>query len=210
MVLQGQLATRGEVILPFRVPRAQVPDAKLFRSTWLSSSLLALRERGEFDRYLSLLDPEYHHAVVTSFAGTWLPIEVAVAHYRACGGLGLTKEQIAERSLEVTRRVHKTVLELALRVARDAGASPWTIYNRLDRLWDRVWQGGGVSVTRIGPKDALIEIVGWRCAAEPYCRTAMPSVVTAVTELFCQRAFVNDATKAGTPGNSLALRASWA
>jgi hypothetical protein len=209
-MLQGHLTTRREVILPFRMPREQIPDAKLFRSTWLSSSLIALRERGEFDRYLSLLDPQYHHTVNSSVAGAWLPTEVAIAHYRACGGLGLTTEQIAERSLEVTRRVHKTVLELALRVARDAGASPWTIYGRLDKLWDRVWQGGGVSVTRIGPKDALIEIAGWRCAAEPYCRAAMPWVVAAVTELFCKKAFVDDATKVGTPSNELALRASWA
>jgi hypothetical protein len=209
-MLPAHVAIRGEVVLPFRVPRGQIPDAKLFRSTWLSSSLLALRERGEFERYLSLLDPQYHHVINSSVAGAWLPTEVAIAHYRACGGLGLTREQIAERSLEVTRRVHKTVLELALRVARDAGASPWTIYSRLDRLWDRVWQGGGVSVTRVGPKDALIEVAGWRCAAEPYCRAAMPWVVSAVTELFCQRAFVNDATKTGMPNNSLLLRASWA
>jgi hypothetical protein len=209
-MLQGSPESRGEVVLPFRVPRSRIPDATLFRSTWLSSSILTLRENGEFERYLSLLDPKYHEVVVSNVAGAWLPIDVAIAHYRACGALGLSKEEIAKRSLEVTRRVHKTVLELALRVARDAGASPWTIYSRLDRLWDRVWQGGGVSVTRIGPKDALIEVAGWRCAAEPYCRTAMPWVVTAVTELFCKKAFVVDATKAAVASNSLALRASWA
>jgi hypothetical protein len=67
-----------------------------------------------------------------------------------------------------------------------------------------------VSVARIGPKDALIEVAAWRCAAEPYCRTAMPWVVTAVTELFCRRAFVIDVTKQAVARNSLALHASWA
>jgi hypothetical protein len=101
-------------------------------------------------------------------------------------------------------------LELALRLARDAGATPWTIYSRLDRLWERVWRGGGVSVTRCGPKDAIVEIVGWPCAAEPYCRAAMPSVVAAVTELFCSRAFVRDMTRDPVGATSMLLHVQWA
>jgi hypothetical protein len=209
-MLQGGLSPRREVVLPFHVPRARIPDATLFRSTWLSSSLLTLRERGDFERYLSLLDPKYHEAIADSVAGRWLPIDVAIGHYRACWGLGLSKEEIADRSLEVTRRVHKTALELALRLARDVGATPWTIYSRLDRLWERVWQGGGVSVTRCGPKDAIVEIAGWRCAAEPYCRAAMPAVVTAVTELFCSKAFARDMTREPAGATSLALHVQWA
>jgi hypothetical protein len=209
-MLQGAPSSRREVVLAFHVPRARIPDATLFRSTWLSSSLLTLRERGDFERYLSLLDPKYHGAITGSVAGQWLPIDVAIGHYRACWGLGLSKEEIADRSLEVTRRVHKTALELALRLARDAGASPWTIYSRLDRLWDRVWRGGGVSVTRCGPKDAIVEIVGWPCAAEPYCRAAMPAVVTAVTELFCNKAFVRDMTRDPVGATSLSLHVQWA
>jgi hypothetical protein len=201
--------TQGEVVLPFRVPKERVPIASSFRSTWLSSSILALRERGDYERYLSLLDPRYREAITSHVPQQWLPIDVALAHYRACGALDLSREEIATRSLEITRRVHRTALALALRVARDAGASPWTIYGRLDRLWDRVWQGGGVAVTRTGPKDALIEVAGWPCAEQPYCRAAMPWVVTAVTELFCRKAFVIDVTRDGAR-NSIALRAQWA
>jgi hypothetical protein len=210
-MLQGGVSGRHEVVLPFRAPRSRIPDASLFRSTWLSSSLLTLRERGDYERYLSLLDPKYREAIVGTVAGQWLSTDVAIGHYRACWALGLSKEEIAERSLEVTRRVHKTALELALRLARDAGATPWSIYSRLDRLWDRVWKGGGVSVTRWGPKDALVEIAGWPCAGEPYCRAAMPAVVTAVTELFCNKAFVRDMTRDPGPATtSLLLHVQWA
>src|SRR4051794_38761473 len=45
--------------------RDGVPVATRFRSTWLGSSLAALRERGLMDRYLGVL-PEPYHAVVTS------------------------------------------------------------------------------------------------------------------------------------------------
>src|SRR5262249_22628072 len=97
----------------------------------------------------------------------------------------------------------------AVRIARGAGVSPWVIYAQLDRLWDRVWQGGGVSVTRQSPKDAIIEIAKWPPAREPYCRAAMPAVVVAVTELFCRMAFVTDVSR-DMNSDSLTLRSSWA
>src|SRR5258708_29688011 len=118
-MLQGGHVSQGEIVLPFGVRRERVPMASSFRSTWLSSSLLALRERGDYERYLSLLDPKYLEAITSHVPQQWLPIEVALAHYRACGELKLPREEIAARSLEVTRRVHRTALALALRVARD-------------------------------------------------------------------------------------------
>ena len=45
----------------FGVPRSRVPPATHFRSTWLSSSLNALRDRQHFDRYVTLL-PEIHRS----------------------------------------------------------------------------------------------------------------------------------------------------
>jgi hypothetical protein len=198
-----------QVILPFRAPRERIADAKHFRSTWLSSSILTLRERGDYDRYLTLLEPRFRDVILKSIAGEWLPTEVAIAHYEACGALGLSNSEIVARSLDVTRRVHQTALSVAVRLAREVGVSPWTLYAQLDRVWDRVWQGGGVSVTKRGPKEAIIEVVRWRCAAVPYCRTAMPAVVLAVTEMFCRKAYVRDVT--GDPqGDSLVLKSSWA
>ena len=194
-------------MLPFKLPLARIPDAKFFRSTWLSSSIVSLRAHGDYDRYLTLLSPAYRGEIESLVAGTWLPIEVAVAHYEACGALGLTRSEIAERSLQVTRQVHHTVLATALRLAREAGASPWTIYAKLDRLWERIFQGGAVAVTKQGPKEAIVEVVKWRCAAVPYCRTAMPSVVAAVTEMFCRKAYATDVTRDQT--DSLKLRCSW-
>ena len=200
---------REEVVLPFRVPRERVPDAHLVRSTWLSSSILALRERGDYERYLALLEPEYRAQIVGSIAGVWLPTEVALAHYRACEALGLSDEEICSRSAQVTRRVHQASLAVALRLAREAGVSPWTLYAQLDRAWDRVWQGGGIAVTKLGPKEAGIEIIRWRCAGIPYCRTAMPAVLLAITQMFCNKAYVKDVTRTRFE-DSLVLRCSWA
>jgi hypothetical protein len=190
------------------VPRERIPEAKLFRSTWLSSSILSLREHGDYERYLTLLEPRFRQEIESLVAGRWLPIEIAIAHYEACGRLGLTKSEIAERGLQVTRQVHQTVLATLLRLAREAGASPWTVYAQLDRLWDRVFHGGGVCVTKRGPKEAVIEIVQWPCANVPYCRAAMPAVVTAVTEMFCRKAYVQDMTR--SERNAMSLKCAWA
>ncbi len=199
----------GEVLLPFKVPIERLPEAKLFRSTWLSSSLLSLREHGDFERYLTHLAPEHRDAIVSSVAGQWLSTDVAIAHYAACGELGLSRADITERSREVTRHVHQTMLSIAVRLAREAGVTPWTIFGQLDRLWERIWQGGGVSVTKYGPKEAVVTIARWPCAALPYCRTAMPGVIHAIVEMFCRKAYIVDITR-DRPHETISLRCSWA
>jgi hypothetical protein len=200
---------RDDVFLDFAVPRARIPDCSQFRSTWLNSSLLALRERELMDRYKAALPPQHHAPILESVAGVWLPIDVALAHYTACGSLGLTRQQIADIGSEVTTRVHGTSLALAVRLAKQAGVTPWTILAQLGRLWERIWIGGGVAVYRRGPKEAIIEIVQWRCADVSYVRLAMPSIVNGVVQMFCTKAYVTEVTAMVGPG-ALGLKLQWA
>jgi hypothetical protein len=195
--------------VPFPVPRARVHPATHFRSTWLGSSLNALRDRGHFERYLTLLPAHYHAPVLESVAGVWLPIEVATGHYRACDALGLSKRDAWDIGVEVTRRVHGTSLALAIRLAKQAGVTPWTILAQLPRLWDRVWQGGGVAIYKHGPKEAVLECIQWRLAAIPYVRYTMPAVVHGVVEMFCAKAYVTE-VRALTSDTSLGFRLQWA
>src|SRR5690348_2644577 len=69
-----------EAILPFGPPRL----ATAVRSTVVVTSLRALRSRGHFERYLELLDTSYRDPMLALTAGTWLPIDAALAHYTAC------------------------------------------------------------------------------------------------------------------------------
>ena len=142
----------------FAQPRARVPLATHFRSTWLNSSLTAMRDRGYFKRYLALLPPEYHAPILESVAGMWLSIDVAVAHYRACDALNLSRRDAWDIGVSVTRKVHGTSLALAIRLAKQAGVTPWTILGQLPRLWDRVWRGGGVAVTSGDRKKRFLEL----------------------------------------------------
>ena len=63
-----------------------------FRSTWLTTSLAALKRRGLLPRYQEQLEPKYRVLIEEAVAGTWLPAAVAVAHYRAIDALGLLPE----------------------------------------------------------------------------------------------------------------------
>jgi hypothetical protein len=198
----------GEAVLPFSVPKRQIPIATQFRSTWLTSSILSLRERNKLEEYLALLPAEHHESVMNSVAGLWLPTEVAIAHYSACGALGFTTQEMIDIGLDVTRRVHGTMLSLMVRLAKGAGATPWVALENTQRLWERVWVGGAVAVFKVGPKEARMEIAGWPCSVVPYCRIALRGVTLGIVEMFCRKAYVLDLPRLCGP-NELAYRIAW-
>jgi hypothetical protein len=175
----------------------------------MSSSLTAIRERGHFERYLTLLPGEFHAPIHESVAGVWLPIAVGVAHYRACDALGLSKRDAWEIGVEVTRKVHGTSLALAIRLAKQAGVTPWSILAQIPRLWERVWRGGGIAIYKRGPKEAVLEVIQWRLAGIPYVRYTMPAVVHGIVEMFCRKAYVTEASPMMSE-TSLGFRLQWA
>jgi hypothetical protein len=174
------------------LPVHRVAAVSRFRSTWLCSSLAALRERGHFERYVSFLPPEYQHVVAGTIAGTWLPIEVAVAHYRACDRLELGALEILSIGHDVTNRVHGSALKMVVTLAHGFGVTPWSALSRATSLWKRCWEGGEVSVSELGPKEARVAISGWPCASTNYCRVACRGMLTAIIEPFCSKAFVRE------------------
>ena len=198
----------GEPFVTFPVPRDLVPLATSFRSTWLSSSIRALSERGHYDRYVELLPPLLRAPILESVAGVWLPMGFCIAHYRACEALGLSRRESWDIGVEVTRKVHGTSLALAIRLAKQAGVTPWTIFSQLPRLWDRIWQGGAVGIHKIGPKEAVLEAVGWPVAGIPYVRNTMPAVVHGVVEMFCAKAYVSGVPALATE-TSVGFRVQW-
>ncbi|HEY6877967.1 MAG TPA: hypothetical protein VI299_08100 [Polyangiales bacterium] len=183
--------------------------ASNFRTTWLASSLTALRERSLFSAYLGHLPRDYHDLIVGSIAGQWAPIEVARQHYDACDQLGLDKETLEQIGVSVTQRVHGTALSTVVKLAKQGGVNPWVGLAQLNRLWGRVWDGGGVGVYRVGPKDAVVEIAAWPLADISYLRDTMPSVVRAMVELFCRRAY-SHLHRPLCSRQSLGIHISWA
>jgi hypothetical protein len=179
------------------------------RSTVLIGSIDAMRESPRWDEYVEALDAPFRETLLTSVAATWVPVAAAAAHYRACDALGLSKRDAWDIGVEVTQKVHGTSLALAIRLAKQAGVTPWTILAQLPRLWDRVWQGGGIAVYKHGPKEAVLEAIQWRLAGIPYVRYTMPAVVHGIVEMFCTKVYVTE-MKSMMTETSLGMKLQWA
>lgn len=197
-----------EWLAGFQCAPDAVAPAVRFRSTWLASSLLEVRERELFPRYLELLPVQHHEDVAGAVAGAWLPVDVAIAHYASLEQLGLSESDQMAIGKGVCKRVHASILSLVLRLAREAGVTPWTILPKLPAVWERIWEGGAVSIHKIAHKEAKIVIAGWPVAGFTYCRIATQGVIEGMIELFCRRAFVRYVPTA-TTATYITYNVSW-
>jgi hypothetical protein len=196
-----------EVILPLPSPRSVVPRASKVRGAWLGSSLRGLRERGLLDRYLEHLPLEFHEALRAPAATEWYPIEVANAHYATADTLEISTGDLLDMGRDATRIAHTALIGIAAKLTGETG-TPWLVIAQLQRLWERTFIGGAVGATRIGPKEARIEIVQWPCAQYRHCRIALRGVAAAMAELFCPKAYATEVTDLCTP-LSLGVRIAW-
>lgn len=198
-----------EVIVPFPVARELVPVGTAFKSTWLSGSLGVVKAHGAFDLYLANLPRRYHDPILRSIAGTWLPAEVAVAHYQAIDALGISTPERIEWGKEITHRLQKTIFSVGFAAARDVGVTPWMILRAMPVSFAREWKGGAVAIFKVGPKDARIELAGFPCAPIPHCRTGLRGVIAGMCELVCTKAYANEIRELCTD-LTLGYRVSWA
>jgi hypothetical protein len=199
----------AELHVPFPLPREQIARTTHFRSTWLGSSLQTLREVGHYPSYLAHLPESAREPIVEAVAGVWLPIDLGVAHYRACDSLGLGRHAAWDIGAIVSRRAQATSFAQITRLAKQADVTPWTAFTQLPRLWERIWRGGGVAVHRVGPKDAVIEIVEWSVAGIPYVRRGLQAVVHGIVEPFCAKAYVSEVAELAS-ATSAGVRVQWA
>jgi hypothetical protein len=198
-----------EIVLPFGAPRDQVPLATAVRSTLLLTSQRAMRARGVFERYLEVVDPAYRERMLSMTGGGWLPIDVALAHYWACDALALPRDVIESIGEESGRIMNQTLLSVVVKLAREAGATPWLALPLTNRLLSRTWQGSSCGVFKIAPKEARLEWIGMPAAEVPYYRVAFGAFARSVIAMFSRAAFVRDLPKLCTK-TTLGYRLSWA
>ena len=203
------MAEKIDWLVPLPAPRDQISDARQFRSTWLTASQAALRDRGLIAKYEARLEPSRKQEILSAVPGMWLSMEIARAHYLACDALGLPAEELLAIGMAATRRANATTLAFVARLAQGTGVTPWTVLAHATRLWQHTCDGGAIGIARHGPKEARIDIIGFPLAAIPYCRITMRGIALAVIELFCRKAYAREA-----PGladaRSIVMRVSWA
>lgn len=198
---------RDRIVVPFKTPRAEIARATAVRSTLLTASVDAVKRGGHFEQYQAVLAPEAREAIVFGVAGVWLPMEAALAHYAAIDALHFSEQEIHDNGRSVGTRLNTTFLGVVLKVAGSAGTTPWLPLANCGKVFERAFQGGGLQVERLGPKEARIEVVALPIMASAYFRGALRGQVEAGCELFCKRAYVREEPRP-MPGMG-AMRVSW-
>ena len=185
----------------------KVQPARNARSTLILASITTLKKRGLFDEYVRALSDEHRDTLLQAVAATWLPLPAAAAHYAACDTLGLDAEQQASSGRSTFDESRGTILGTAVRMAKSAGMTPWQGFALLQRFWDRGFDGGGVGVTRVGPKDAHVTVVQCTLVTSPYFRHGLRGLLGALAELFCLRVYV---VEKRASSSSVTFHVQWA
>jgi hypothetical protein len=200
--------TGYEPFLPFRAARSRLGIATFARSALVTNSIQSLRARGLYDRYAMRLDDDDRAALSTAVAGVWIPMDLAAAHYEACEALHLGVGQQLDIALEVGQHVHGMLLRAVLRLAKTAGVTPWAALAYSGKLYGRLFRGGGIEVTRTGPKDARVDMVGNPLCDIEYFRVGVRGVYESALELFARRVVTQEIPWRRV-GLEMALRISW-
>jgi hypothetical protein len=197
---------RGDVVLA--MPDAVKPVAKV-KSTFILGSIGGLKASGHYEAYVERLGEAERAILLAAVPATWLSLEVAIAHYRVCESFGFPPSEGARRGRAALERLGGTVYGTALQMARQAGATPWTVLPALQRFWSRAYDGGGIAVYKLGPKDARVDLLACGLCQIPYYRHALSGLLEGLTALFCGTLFLREGRQpAGA--ESATYRAQWA
>jgi hypothetical protein len=168
-----------------------------------------LKRRGHYERYSSALPPEHHATIVASAAGMWLPMEVGIAHYRACDALDLPAEETLQIGGEIVHTLQKTFIGTVLKAASSGvGVTPITGMRKFASVFSRSIKGGGVCIVRLGPKDVRAEFVGLPLSAIRYFRISYRGFLQAGCEFFARRVVVAELNKYLSE-TTVAYRIAW-
>jgi hypothetical protein len=152
------------------------PHVVQVRGSLIASSIETLRQLKFFDRYIEHLPAEYHERVLYALAASWVPLEVAMAHYAACDAMQLSETELYQIGSSVSQRIMGTFLGTLMRTAA-AIVPTGSILRHYPRLWDRLLMGGGCSVSMLGPKEARIESRGVPMFRYRYFRVAYTGLI---------------------------------
>lgn len=186
------------------------PTVTHMRGLMVVSSLSNLRAAGLFPRYQDSLPAAHRDGILYAIASSWVPVELALAHYHTIDRLNLGPAEVRNLGALMAQKVAESILSVALRTLRDAGVSTiWRLLAQQDRVWDRMYQGGGVTVLKTGPKDVVLENHGLPLLESRYFRAAHVAYLHAVSSLFTKVVFTKQVRAREPHPHRIAIAGSW-
>jgi hypothetical protein len=192
------------------VPRPLVPErATAVRGTVLMASQEALKNGGYYERYASKVEEGYRAKLLEEIVpNTWLGIDQAMAHYKACQALGLDDAVIQQMGTAVGDRINSVFIKSLIRLATGT-VQPWFAWQLAPRVWARAWKGSAVAVLKVGPTEARVDVLGFPCASIPYVRVSLGAFFAKNTQLFCRSAISRSVRPTSDPSESASYVVSW-
>jgi hypothetical protein len=197
-----------EAIFTPRTTRAATPAVDAVRGFVFSSGRKWFQEQGLMDRYVELLPPGVQERAFTITALEWIPLEEAMACYRACDAMELSASDQREVGRVVSSANNGALIETIARLAGGLGVTPWVALKDLNKVWVRSNRGGAVAVYKASERSARIEL--WRVplVASSFFCTSMCGAVEGGIRLFRKGASVSEVREERT-ADGLTLSATW-
>jgi hypothetical protein len=174
MFQSQRLRYEPQVVVDYLSPHG--PQVTDIRGMLIQSRLKLLKDAGYFEDYLARLHQSYQDSILNALASSWVPVETGIAHFNALDEMQLSDAQISHMAEPLGAGLFESLFATLVRAARNSGAEigVWFGLKQSDRVFGRMYQGGGCKVSQIGPKDAIVEINGLpyansRCFRVAHC-----------------------------------------
>lgn len=209
MLASTKLRFEPIVLVDYTTPGAPVVTAT--RGSLGVGVKKLLGATGHYDRYVELLPEEYREAAKFTLATSWVPAAQAVMHCQTVDALQLSEKEVQEIGQVLGGYILDNLFANVLRAARNAGAEAgaWMCLKHADRVWNRVYQGGGVSVIQTGPKDAIVEVHGLPFAESPCFRVMHCAFLRGIVMLVARTCVAKVARAREPRRGTLAVSLSW-
>lgn len=169
-----------------------------------------LKAAGLYERYLSMLPPDHLDIASNTLAASWVEAEHNLIHLQTVDALQLSDQELSRMGETLGAHMLDSLFATLMRSARNAGAEGvWLAMKQSDRIFGRVYQGGGCSVIQRGPKDAVYEIHGIPFASSPVFRMQHCAFLRGVIMLLSKTCVVKPTRPREGKSDSLAVSISW-
>ena len=204
--ISGAFRTDREIIAPHVEPVQPVSEVK---NVLLQASLSQLHTKGLYPRYDNLVDPGIPEEISSTLAMSWVPVDLAVAHYRACENMTLGSAVLKDLGAGVGERMKGTSLVSTSKSMPTSSGDLWTSSGALLRMWARHYRGGSVQVAKLGACEMELDLRGFVLNQFRYFRHAQLEVIAAAFAAIGARETMVKIVQYSGSKDELTLRISW-
>ena len=166
------------------------PTVSEARGQLVVSSIQTLKATSLYEPYLQKLSAPARERLTDVLASSWVPLELLVEHCAALDALQLSDRALQEHGEKISQQVSDSTFSMMLRTARGMGVDKnWWILKQCDRIWPRMYRGGGITLLATGPKDAIVEVHGVPLLSSRFFRTAHHAFVAGLGSSLSQTSY---------------------